>query len=112
MRVVVRFEESSRAALARWRLTLAPDAVAQAALAGVYMDELKKRLIAFGGFPSGSLVIPGTTPLLHWAELAGNMWVSYIIEDSGRLFRRSRTIRVIECEPLPPSSAIPASPPT
>ena len=110
MRVVVQFEESCRPAMARWRRSLSANPVDQAALSQVYLDELKKRLVEHGGYPPGSVTAVGTEPRRYWAQLAGNMWVGYAIETGGT-FRRMRTIRVIECEPLPPSSAIPASPP-
>ncbi len=87
MRVVVQFEESCELALGRWRRGLSANPLDRAALAGVYFDELKKRLAESGGLPAGAMVVPGTDPLLHFAELSGGAWVSYTIGNAGYLSR-------------------------
>ena len=111
MRVVVRLEESCRPALTRWRQELSANAVDQAALSQVYLDELKKRLIQSGGFPRFCLVVRSQPEPHFWVELSGNMWVCYTVSDGGRFTSRSRTIHVLEARPSPPAEAAPTFPP-
>lgn len=109
MRVIVQFDDAVRSTLTAWRDGLAADPQDARRLAGVFLDELKQRLVNAGGLPFGSAVDELTTPPTYWCELTGHAWVGYTITDAGRYFRRERVIRVLELQPAPPPSATPSS---
>ena len=109
MRVVVRFEDACQFALTRWRQGLSANRLDREALAGVLLDELKKRLVEFGGCPPGSYTTVDAEQLQYWVELSGGMWVACSVTRSGSVFGRTRVVHVTDAAPCPPPGAVPAS---
>ena len=111
MRILFRIEDSCRAALQVWRRGLSANPVDQRALAQVYLEELRKRLVEYAAFPRGCRAETGTAPPRFWVELSGNARVCYTVIEAAFSFgfNRSRTVALLDCQPHPPLGTIPMS---
>ena len=107
MRVVVRWQESTRPELEQWVQSLPGHDPERRALAQVVLDELEQRLVRAEAIPADAVRVRGLEPPAYWWRAARGLWLRFAVRDTrGRwlsLFRvRTRKVTILEMRRDPP----------
>jgi len=106
VRVIVRWQESTRPELEQWVQSLPGHDPERRGLAQLVIDELEQRIVRANGIPADAVRLQALEPPAYWWRAARGVWLRFAVRDTrGRWFRffrdRTRKVTILEmrCDP-------------
>jgi hypothetical protein len=97
VRVIVRWQESTRPELEQWVQSLPGHDPERRALAQVVIDALEQQLIRPEGTPTDAVRVRGLEPPVYWWRAGRGLWLRFVVRETRRrrlIFFRNRTRKI------------------